>query len=485
MERAPRKKEKRPVRKGALLLAVLGLCLALGAAVYFLRPGETAAPYPEPAEKKALLSRPLADIEALEISPLEGESYRLEQGDNGFFLSGRPGLALQAEETEEMGVMAAEMTAEHTVAEAAEEKDLKAYGLDAPRVRVTVRYRDGEEKRVELGNLSPQETPQRYVRIAGEPGVYTVLEAECSIFFLEKDMLRAFSQPKIDASLLDGIRVEGEKTLALRRAGNAWQMEAPFAYPAADDRVEALLNRIGSMAFEACLGDAAETDLAAYGLDAPALTVTLLQAATVIRGETAEGEQVEFPVPETEYTLQLGNETGKSGVYLLWKGQVFRASNFLLGFWKTLDAETLLLRQPVNFPVNALDALTLTLPGKESAYRVTLDEIITENNQIARDEYGRVLYECAVSRLPGGESVEQEAFLNWYAALASLRAAGRLPEGFVPEGEPEARLTLTGDGRTRRIDLYPWDGLHDALAVDGEAVFYVSREWLSTAESMP
>ena len=485
MEKAPRKKEKRPVKKGAALLTLLCLAVLAGAAAYFLRPGAEAPAGPLREEQAVLLDRSVEEISALAIRPEEGAAYRLIRGEAGFFLEGDETLSLRKDIVEEMGLMASVVKAENTVRENARGEALGAYGLASPACVLTVTYTDGEEKTVLFGDLSPQETPQRYVMLRGDDRVFTVLEAECTAFFHDRDYLRDFAQPKLNGSLLDRICVRGEKEIDLRYTESGWLMEAPWRYPAASARMNTLLSRISAMAFDACLGKAEEAELSDYGLDTPALTVTLTQAKTVIRGETAEGQQVTVDVPEREYTLLIGNETGKSGLYLLWENQVFRASNFLLGFWKEMDAESLLSQQPVSFQVNDLQSVSLTAGDAAGSFRVAMVESVTENNQIATDEYGRTLYECEITRLPGGEAVDQEAFLTWYASLSSLRPAGRLPEGYALSGGPEAVLTLESGALTREIALYPYDALHDALTVDGTALYYVSREWLNAAERLP
>jgi len=484
MDKAPRKKEKRPVKRGALLLLLLGIALVLGAAAYFLRPQTQLPPPPETPDKEKLLSRPAEEIAQLRVTDREGGGYRLVRGENGLAVEGMEDTPLRAEAMEEIALMASDMEAEQTAWEEAAAAPLSDYGLEPPALRLEITYADGEEKTVLLGDLTLEETPQRYARLVGDARVFTVLEAECEIFFREKDYFRDFAQPRLDPSLLDRIQISGNFSLDLRYTPSGWLMEAPHRYPAAPARMSVLLEKIGAMAFEACLGDAGNLALWDYGLDAPALTVTLKRAASVIQGETVDGESVSLDVPAGEYTLLLGRETGQSGVYLLWEGKVFKASNFLLGFWKELNADELLLQQPVNFQVNDLKSVSFSAGDRAEAYRVEMVESVTENNRIATDEYGRVLYECQVTRVPGGGSVEQEAFLNWYAGLASLRAGGRLPEGYQPQGEAEARLVLESNSITREILLYPYDGLHDVLSVNGTALHYVQKNWIEKALEM-
>ncbi len=485
MEKAPRKKEKRPMKKRTVLLLFLAAALAAGIAAVLLRPETQLPPPPEQPAQVNLLDRPAAEIREIECRPREGAGFRLVRAGESLIPEGMETIALEEGLIEEIEMMAAEVTAAQTVWDGEGSAALADFGLAAPALRLTVRYADGEEKTVLFGDLSPEETPQRYAMAEGKNTVYTVLEAECEPFFRERDYFRAFDQPRLDPSLLDRIRVEGDAVLDARYTPSGWILEKPYRYPADLARMDALLKKIGDMAFDMCLGSAEETDLSLYGLDAPALTVTLTQAPTVITGEAATGEQVTLDVPEKEYTLLVGDDTGESGVYVLWKGRVFRASNFLLGFWKEMNADGLLLLRPVNFPANDLQRVSFASGEVRKAYRVALVESVTENNQIAVDEYGRTLYECEVTRDPEGEIVDQEAFLTWYLKLQSIGSEGRLPEGYQPQGDPEAVIVLRSNSVSREIALYSYDSLHDALCVDGTALFYTSRSWLGQAQEAP
>ena len=489
MEKVPRKKRRRPL-KGRTVLLILLCCAALaGGGLYLLRSQPVSLPPVAESEMVLLLSRPKEDIAAVAIMPRNGTAYPLIRQGNTFALLGQEDVALRSDILDDLMVTLTELPAENTVLEsisAAQGLRPSDFGLDPALARVTVTYTDGEKKELRVGNLTPnEETPQRYCMVSGSDTLYTILEADSAPLLRDMDSLRDFAQPALDGSLLDRIEVTGQVEWTLHYTPSGWQMDAPFSYPLSTLRTDALLKKIESMGFAACLGKAEKLTLSDYGLDAPALTITLTQAATVITGETTEGEQVSVPVPETVYTLRVGNETGKSGVYVQWQDQVFTASNFLLGFWKELQPLDYLLQTPVNLLVNDLSEVRFTLDGHTYAYQVRMVEQVTENNQIAVDEYGRVLYDCAVNRAGETQDMDAEAFLSWYTRLASLAGDGRLPDGWTPSGEKRAEITLVNDHLTRTITLWPYDALHDAIAVDGVALYYIRNTWLNEIGEAP
>ena len=482
MEKVPRKKARRPVSKKVLFLLILCACLATGGAVLLERSLSHVTLTPGGSDGVLLLPRPLEDVLSVRIAPKEGAPYTLMQRGDGFALEGRENDRLRESVTREIALSLGGLPAEAVVLpelNPSQGLTLAAFGLEPAKARVEITYQDGEKKELVLGNAAPnQETPQRYCMLAGDPRLYTIIESDAEVFFHEMEYLLDFTQPSLDSSLLDRIEVTGGVVWTAYYTPSGWQMTAPFAYPLSVQRMNAILSRIDYMGFEAFLGDEQEVNLADYGLDAPEVTVRLTQASTIISGETEEGEQVSFPVAEREYLLQLGRDTGASGVYLSWEGKVYKASNFLFGFWKTLDPSALVLTAPINLQVNNLDEVRITAPGVSKTYEVRMVESITENNQIATDEYGQTLYDLAVRKAGETVDMDAEAFASWYTQLAALSGDGNLPEDFTLSGESRGTITLINGHLTRTIDFYRFDALHDALAVDGEALFYVRKEWL-------
>ncbi len=489
MEKAPRKKTRRPLGKRTVLLILLCCAALAGAGLFFLRSMPPALPPAAEKETVMLLSRPAEDISAIDIASRDGAVYPLVRQGNTFVLRGQEDAALRSIILDDLLLSLTQLPAETTVLETLRDAPgllASDFGLDPALTQVTVTYTDGKKKELRIGDRTPdQETPQRYCMVGGDERLYAILTADSDAITRDLDALRDFSQPSLDGSLLNRIQVSGLVEWDLHYTPSGWQMDAPFSYPLSTVRTDALLKKIEGMSFAACLGPADRLNLADYGLDAPALTVSLTQAPTMITGETAAGEAVSLPMPETVYRLCLGDETGKSGVYTQWQGQVFKASNFLMGFWKELEPMDYLLQTPVNLLVNDLNEVRFLHSGRVHGYQVRMVEQITENNQIATDEYGRVLYDCAVRRTGEAEDMDAEAFLSWYTRLAALSGDGNLPEGWTPSGESRAEITLVNDSLTRVIAFYPCDALHDAIAVDGKALYYIRNTWLDEVGEAP
>ena len=69
---------------------------------------------------------------------------------------------------------------------------------------------------------------------------------------------------------------KGAETVALRRDNGKWRITAPQPYPADPDAARSLVTSLSSVSAEAVIEDKA-SDLAQYGLNSPALVVTVLR----------------------------------------------------------------------------------------------------------------------------------------------------------------------------------------------------------------
>ena len=479
MERVPRKKAKKD-GKLSLLMVTLAVVLCGVAAALFLLQKHPALPEPKPVERHFLSDVEEEALAAVLIAPKGKAAYPLVRTEKGMRLQGREEMPLRENILSDMLYAAGHVEAEIVIGPEGEIEDGRAaFGLAEPALRLVLTEKDGRKTEILFGDAVLQTDPEQYYALSG--GVlYTVLAEPVDILFHDMEYLRDFTQPQIQGDLLDRIRVQGEEDILFTYTPDGFQMESPISYPAAQSKMNALLNRLESMAFEAYLGPAAEQDLAALGLEAPRITVTLNQAKSIISGQTTEGENVTLNVGEKDYVLQLGEKIGDTALYVLWKDGVYKASQFLFGFLEEMKAEDYLSQTPMNFTVDRLERLEVEGKG---VYTVEMVEALTEENRIATDEYGQTLYDAKVKK--NGEAADAEAFLNWYVQLNRLPMAGKLQQGQAYEEAPLYTLYLQTADTRRSISFHSMDALHAALSVDGVAKFYVEKSGLSLLETLP
>lgn len=488
MDKVPRKKQKKALKKPFLLLGLAAFALLCLGGIWITQATRPMPEMPETAEEIYLLPRSSKEIAEVTLAAAQQESYTLLQDENGkISLKDRADIPLRSMQVSAIFSSLHQLEA---VEEAAHlhsgETDLTPYGLSPAQAVIDIQYRDGEATQLLIGSAAPTDVIQYYAMLDGSDHIFTIYSDISDPFFYEKDYLRDFDQPDLDTSLLDKIQITGQYSLSLSYSPSGWQMEVPFSYPLNPTKTDALLKRIEQMGFESCLGAPDEVDLKALGLDQPALSIILTQAATVVSGLDEDGSPLSVSLPQQEYCLTLGNETGKSGVYLQWEGMIYKASNFLLGFWKELTVDEFLLQNPINFLINDLNSVSIKAEGLSAGYTIQMVESITENNQVAVDEYGRILFDAEITKTGQSQPMaDPQAFLSWYAALSGMLPSGKMPANYTPSSPPLVQIQLQSLSVTREIALYSYDPFYHALSVDGQCLYFVENTWLDKIKNVP
>lgn len=482
-----KKKEKKQVRKGWILLTVLLALVVVAAALRqfdkapVVIPEEIAEEIKQPDDVYVVWTEE-ADIQALSVFPRDYTAFELQRNGDTMGLASNLSLPLRQDVVDSILYAAGTLQASHVLGRMEElHADPSDFGFDDPSLRYVIIRTDGTQTEVLLGDTVPEtEVEQYYCMVDGR--VYTVLAEPCDPLFHNADYLRDFRQPSLQSDLIDRIEVKGDVNLILQYTPDGFVMEKPIAYPVQQAKMDALLNYIDRMAFEAYLGTMEENDLDALGLKDAAVTVTLKQAPSHVEGITTDGEEVSVDVGEITYTLLIGNDTGRSGVYVGWRGGVYKASNFLFGFWKELKSEEFCSRTPMNFPVERLCSVTVETAGERVVYEVEMVEVIGEDNRIATDQFGRTLYDAQVKK--NGKQMDAAAFLNWYVQLNRMAVSGA-GEGEKKMGDTVATLVFRTDQTERTVAFRVWDALHVWMEVDGTAVFYTEKSALSMLNALP
>jgi hypothetical protein len=153
--------------------------------------------------------------------------------------------------------------------------DLSSYGLDNPRLRVTVTVgKDNTEKYVLLGKQG--EKNELYVQANGQPTVYTVSDwvyrdlNKAVGDFRDKTLL-AFDRDKIAA--VEVKRTDGSQFKLVRGDNKEWRVEGNEGKPN-ESAISQFLGELHDLKGYEVLADH-PSDLAQFGLDQPLLTLTV------------------------------------------------------------------------------------------------------------------------------------------------------------------------------------------------------------------
>ncbi|MBQ7455847.1 MAG: DUF4340 domain-containing protein [Clostridia bacterium] len=464
-------------RGKAWLWALLAGGLALLGGLWLWLGQEAAVPPPEPQPDTTVLlaDRSTEDLCRLEIrNPYD--AYALVKDENGDWqMEGYPGFVFRETMLDAMLANAVLLVADDTVCDLAAGQDftLADFGLE-DNVFVRAEFTDGTALAFRVGALVMQEVPAYYLYLEGDTRVFTVSEDVRDSYSYTRMALHAVSDPALNGELIDRVAFTGSDPFTLERRADGWYVTEPVVYPLSDGAVDALLEKLEGLRFAQFVAKEDEADLDSFGLSPARRALTLDIAPSVVTGYDENGRETgQAELAAYQLTFALGDADTDVTFYCLYRGEVVRMTTFTCGFLLTQGYESLLSPAPFNAPTN--DLLSLTVDGK--TYEISLRERVLPNNEFERDADGNVLYDVAVSR--EGIAVDSEAFLTAYRALLSLRTTDRLPDGWqIPDGaEPVWAASFTRESMTRTVALYPCDALHDAVAVDGAALFRVEKGW--------
>ena len=190
-------------------------------------------------------------------------------------------------------------------------EDLSEYGLDEPKQEVTVLKTDGTAFTLYIGNQNSSNN-DFYVKVDDSTDVYTMPASSVNVFDMQPyDVAKADTFPTLESTNIRNIKVEKEDgTVEFNsdETGTSWTVkdqdgnEEKAGTTAASD----LTTAVSSLSYKDFV-DYKGDDLARYGLDKPAETVTVVSEETEA---ATESETAEETVSEAEAVS--GTETAES-----------------------------------------------------------------------------------------------------------------------------------------------------------------------------
>jgi Domain of unknown function (DUF4340) len=258
-----------------------------------------------------LWNLPLADI--AEVRVRRGEEYALVHTGDEWKLSGPFSATVPANRVKALADELAHPKAEKYVAHAA--TDLAMYGLDNPYLRVTIKPAASKDKDNEKDKDKGKDAKER-VLLVGKPvdkdgkARYARLGDAEAIFVLGEKAVAVVDQGPLD--LLDrnlvalggadikSIRTTtGKDTFTLSRDKSGWHVERSDGppFPADADVADDAASLWSALSAQKLVAYGDKVDLAKFGLDKPATTVTV---AASPKGDKAG--------KDTEHKLLLGDE---------------------------------------------------------------------------------------------------------------------------------------------------------------------------------
>jgi len=488
------KKKKRAVRHGRLWLVLAAAALAVGIGVSVLWLNQPEEPVEEHAHETSgtLAAYTPAQVLRLAVTLRSGESWAATQTTEGALtLEDDPGYEVSTSMAQRLLDAASSVSYQEILTEdPAEYADrLADFGLDAPRLVAEITYEDGSAWVLRVGNtLSLQEDNAYYMTVDGDDRLFSLDKGTAEDMMVEKALLHPVTQPTLHKARFDRITFAdgggntlAEWTLRGEIGGNAqdrWVLTAPAAYPADGESMSNLLENLENLRLGAYVGEATPENLAAFGFEEPRFVITIHQAAGSIGTTGVDGVYSVTDWPEDTFTMTIGGAKSDMVDYVLVGESIYITSHFTLEVFMDMDAASTLSRYTVPVALGNLRAMTIRTAAGEAVYTVTRTEQVAENNDLVTDSQGNVLYDltCDVNGTP----LPYAAFESAYNELLKVTVSGTLPKGWQASEAPHATYifeAVTGERYT--LELVKFDAMHDALLLDGNALFYLIKDGMA------
>lgn len=428
------------MRGGRSFLVLVVVALGVGAYVYFVESGRDIGP--SIVQGDPVFEIETGAIEELQVRSTSGETTTIRQDDGTWSIVEPAALAADAAAVGSLISTIETLTTERTVDDTP--ASVAEYGLDPARLSIAFRVAgDPALHRLDLGDRTPTGA-DLYARIEGDQKLILVAsfhEAtfDKTLFDLRDKKVLDFSRDGIETLRLASADAD---VIDLTRVGDDWRLSEPVDargdFGAVDGIISRLFSaRMTSVAFPPDPADAAEpsaADLGEYGLDRPAVVVTL-----------GEGS--------SRATLAVGAEDDSGARYArdLSRPLVFTIETSLLDELTT-TADDLRAKDLFAFRSFTAVGVDLTLEGADRTY---------EKQTTTSDDDPPATTTTWIEGGPDGGSVDESALLSLLTTLSNLRAdafaTDALPSGeelvvtarFGDAGSPdEERVVFRKDGET-------------------------------------
>jgi hypothetical protein len=349
-------------------------------------------------------------------------------------------------------------------------------------VTVDILFRDGQQLTARIGDSAdPEDNAYYYLTVDGDDRLYAIAAGTVEDLKSEKDLLHPVEQIQVFSALLDRITVKEaagtvQKEWALqgkvsdRDAAENWMVTVPFTYPADYDVIKNMRDSAESLRLGIYVGTEKELNLSDYGLDRPKAVLEFHMAEGSTGTVSDAGVYDVSDWEERTVTLALGNPKSEMVDYVLCGGEVYTINHFTVSTFTETEPLATAARYPVATPLNSLESVMVEKQGQETVHYALIHQD-TENTDSSEASTARCIR--------NGEEIPYESFSAAYERLLTVTVSGIL-KGDYTLREPHTKYTFrTVSAGTHTVELSDYDGMHDAVIMDGHALFYLIKDGMT------
>ena len=356
-----------------------------------------------------------------------------------------------------------------TADESVPAEHLADFGFDRP-LQIAVSYADGTEWRYRIG--APVEEGLRYAQFDGLAGLYAVDSGTYDSLNIELQVMHPVAELGIQKARIDRIEVldgsgkllsgwELRGNVADAAAADCWFITAPYPYPADGDAVSGLRDTAAGLRLGTYTAEREDETLAAYGLDEPRRRLRIHQQEALVNETDGSGAVAQVRKAAAETELLIGSSKNDYVCYVLYGDAVYAMLRYPLESICTMDPSETASRYVAPVALDSLASLEIEQAGRTVRYTLERETDGTSGERVL------------VCRR-NGEPFDADAFSSAYLRLENVMVSGALPAGWEPVEAPHTVYRfLTREGQEYTVALSAFDPMHDAVSVNGQALFYL------------
>ncbi len=506
----PKKKTRKPMRRRRMwCISGIGVLLLLGLSIGLLYPAilrsqTSSIEIPsKTATKEILYTSDVADVESITVMQRDGETYTLVNREDSLYLliddeERIINQTYSATILSTVTLISVEDTVSKTLAEV--EEYLPDMGLVDPALIVETTFSDGRIETMTIGDTVPL-TTYYYYQWSGKDGIYMCNLSIAELFWMPQNQLLPMDQPTFASTLIDRVTMDYgddniiDMTFTTDDLGLiSGMMQSPVVYPMDATASENLLLQIEQFSLGSYEGLATEESMEAYGLNDPFVTLTVHQQAGAYNAVDEEGQLIAQVIEEQEITLVVGSVINEHYYSCQYLDSIYLISGVWFSILLDKEPDDYVTLTPLNLGNAAISSMVFQIGEGALDIRVSYTEEVLENNELALDEDGNILYN--VTATCNGEEMTEDEMYSLFVRLQSFQVRGNMEDldaTFTTTNRvPRWQLTLvTVGGTTRTVSAYTVDYYTDALVVDGVLMHYADvqqieialAEWMPTSDS--
>ena len=491
MQKVERKKHNHRQRKPLVWLILCAILLVAGvtAGIILRNRAKEETVQTRQRVSGAITQRNIEDLESLTVIQRGKEPWTAVREEDG-------SLRLQPENENEPNTWVVDTSIANMLADAAVnltyedvftenredwEPHKADFGLEEPKITAVIRFTDGTEVTAHIGDSADgDENAYFYLTVEGDDRLYAIAAGTVQDLNTERELMHPVHQLEIRGALLDRITVKNgdgsirqewalEGQVSDQDAAENWLVKVPYEYPADYDAMKNLRDTADNLTLGIYIGNAEEEALEQCGLAEPSSVIEFHMAAGSTGTVSDAGVYDVVEREEGTETIKVGSAKSDMVAYVQYGDEIYTINHFSLETFTKTNPLSTVARYIAATPLNSLNSVTVEKQDAD-AVQYTVERVENTDGETAETEY-----RC----LRNGEEISWDTFSAAWERLLTVTVSGRLPADYIPK-ETHTKYTFRSvSGGTYTVELSDYDGMHDAVTMDGHTLFYLIKSGMT------